>query len=72
MKTVYRILKVPNNKTIDTSIIKTLTYKTPEELEKIKLKQSLLDTEYLDLVGGLVYFNRDYNQFLIAQERRRD
>lgn len=50
------------------TIIKTLTYSSPEELEKIKLKQSLLDIEYLDLVVGLVYFNRDYNQFLVVQE----
>lgn len=70
MKIVYKILKIPNNKTIDTSIIKTLTYSSPEELEKIKLKQSLLDIEYLDLVVGLVYFNRDYNQFLVVQEER--
>ena len=48
--------------------VEVLTYKNQEELEAYKLKQNLLQTDYLDLVEGLVYFTDDLEKFIIMQQ----
>ena len=42
--------------------------KTPEELEVHKLKQELLGTDYLDLLGGLVYISDNDAILLLLEE----
>lgn len=42
--------------------------KTPEELEAHKSKQKLFGTEYLDLLGGLVYISNNDDIILVLQE----
>lgn len=65
LKTVLKDLNISIEEVKDVEVI---TYKTQEELEAYKLKQSLLQTNYLDLVEGLVYFTDDFEKFIIVQQ----
>lgn len=65
LKTVLNGLNISREEVKDVEVI---TYKTPEELETYKLKQKLLETNYMDLVEGLAYFIDDFSKFIIMQQ----
>lgn len=68
MQMTCDLLKIHHLNDKEIEKIPIIKCKTKEELQAIQLKQELLGTTFLDLIGGRVYFSSNKDNFIIVQK----